>query len=86
MVPYPALLPCARRSTSSSGWKLLLKLKSQTSPAMADPLDDAQTTRKLLQILDAIGTEHDIRSLLIGGTVSSHLAALTTKPATPARR
>ena len=53
---------------------------------MADPRDDAQATHKLLQILDAIGTEHEIRSLLIGGTVSSHLAALTPKPATPARR
>lgn len=45
---------------------------------MPDPRTDQAAQHKLLQILDTLGTEHSIRSLLIGGTVAAHLRAITS--------
>lgn len=38
---------------------------------------DQRRLKQLFTILDGIGSEADIRYLLIGGTVSSHLKALS---------
>lgn len=43
---------------------------------MPDPSTDPPALKKLLSILDTLGTEHQIRALLRGGTLHSHLATI----------
>lgn len=54
---------------------------------MADPrAQQLKDRQKLTQILDAIGTEAGITSLLVGGTVASHLIWLQRRNPTAAPR
>lgn len=53
-------------------------LRSLSTLQMADPRTDPAAQRHLLKLLDTLGTEHSIRSLLIGGTVATHLRAITS--------
>lgn len=62
-------------------------LRSLSTLQMADPRTDPAAQRHLLKLLDSIGTEHDIRRILIGGTVTSHLQAIQSiKPAAAQRQ
>lgn len=40
------------------------------------PIQQQPPTNQLLKILDGIGSESDVRKLLIGSTLQSHLKAL----------
>jgi hypothetical protein len=47
---------------------------------MTTPINPSPRQRQqLFKILDGIGTEADIRRLLVGGTVESHLKALQSR-------
>ena len=46
---------------------------------MTTPINPSPKRRQqLFKILDGIGTEADIRCILIGGTVQSHLKAISS--------
>jgi hypothetical protein len=51
---------------------------------MPEPITHGPSTAQLLKLLDTIGSEADIRSVLKGGTLKSHLAWLKQRdsPAT----
>lgn len=69
----PAPLPYARPSTPSAAWSNPLLLRSLI-PVASKPLHPRPDP--LQKLLDSIGSEADIRALLIGGTVASHLRHL----------
>jgi hypothetical protein len=48
-----------------------------TTPS--NPSPEQRHRQQLFKILDGIGTEADIRCLLIGGTVHSHLKTLQSR-------